>query len=78
MYFLGQEDEIFDVLSIQNQKIGTFELEWWKLILLFFFYAIAAGITIFGQVMIILYIKKFAPKERPINRMILIDQVKAS
>ena len=73
--YLGQGGEIFDVISIQNQKVGIFEWDWWKLILLFIFYAIGAGIMTCGQVMIIVYIKKFAPKVRPINRMILIDQV---
>ena len=75
MYFLGQGDEVLYVINIQNQKIDTFEWDQWKLILLFFFYAIGAGIMICGQVMIIVYIRKFAPKERQINRMILIDQI---
>ena len=36
---------------------------------------IAVAVNLCGQGMIIFYIKKHAPNERPINRMILIDQV---
>ena len=75
MNFSGLGDQIFEIINIENQKIGTFEWEWWILILLFLCYTIGAGIVICGQVMIITYIGKYAPKKQPINRMILIDQV---
>ena len=36
---------------------------------------ICSGLTILGQALIIYYIQRHAPKNRPINQMFLIDQV---
>ena len=34
-----------------------------------------ALVGIFGEAMIIFYIKKYSPEGRPINKLILVDQV---
>ena len=38
-------------------------------------YAICSVIVISGEAMIIIYIGKYAPKDRAINKIILVDQV---
>ena len=51
---------------------ATFLDKWDKI---FLFSSICIIATIVGEVMIIYYIVKYAPKERPINKLVLIDQV---
>ena len=63
------------IANVESTEIAIFKWEWWKICLLLGFYTISATISICGQAMIIIYIARYAPKQRPINRMILIDQV---
>ena len=59
------------------QENTSFFNNWqeWKSDVTFLFKTICAVATIIGQGMIIYYIKRHAPKERPINKLVLIDQV---
>ena len=50
-------------------------LENWQKWMFTFSSTICAVITVVGQGMIIHYIIKYASKERPINKLVLIDQV---
>ena len=74
-HFEGVADEIFEITNIQDEPLFVYELELWKLCLLISFYVIFALVANCGGLMIVWYIKGYAPKNRPINRMILIDQV---
>ena len=47
----------------------------WTLLLAICLFTICALVSICGESMIIYYIAKFAPKERPINTMILHNKV---
>ena len=51
------------------------KLQYWQLVLLICYYSICASIAIVGEALVIFYILQHAPKERPLNKMILIDQV---
>ena len=62
------EDEGDNSVSVDN-------LEFWKWCLLISFHIIFAIMGYIGQVMIIWYIRWYAPKQRPINRMISVDMV---
>ena len=75
MAYFGVEDEIFQIVVVEDQTAAVFKLELWKICLVFLLYAICSIIVICGQAMIIIYIGKYAPKDRAINRMILVDQV---
>ena len=75
MEYFGVEDEIFQIVFVEDQTAAIFKFEWWKIWLVFILYAICSIIVICGQAMIIIYIGKYAPKDRAINRMILVDQV---
>ena len=74
-HFEGLADEIFEITNFKDQTVLVYKLELWKLCLLIFFYAFFALVATCGGLMIVWYIKGYAPKNRPINRMILIDQV---
>ena len=73
--FDGIESEVFKVEDRDDNTIPVYKLEFWKLCLLIVFYLTFAFMTNTGQVMIIWYIRWYAPKQRAINRMILVDQV---
>jgi hypothetical protein len=78
MAYFGVEDEMFQILAVEDQTAAVFKLESWKICLVFMLYAICSVIVVGGQAMIIIYIGKYAPKDRAINRMILVDQVSNS
>ena len=75
MAYFGVKDEIFQIVFIEDNTAAIFKLEWWKIWLVFLLYTICSVTVISGQAMIIIYIGKYAPKNRAINRMILVDQV---
>ena len=76
MAYFGLDDQIFNIINVEDQTVAIFNWEWWKICLLLGLYLISASVALSGQIMIIIYIIKYAPKERPINEMILVDQVK--
>ena len=61
--------------DLEDHTLSYFKWEWWQLYLFIVYYIICAVIAILGQIMIVFYIAKHAPKNRPINKMILVDQV---
>ena len=75
MAYFGVKDEIFQIVFIEDNTAAIFKLERWKIWLVFMLYTICSVTVISGQAMIIIYIGKYAPKNRAINRMILVDQV---
>ena len=76
MAYFGLDDQIFNIINVEDQTVAIFNWEWWKICLLLGLYLISASVALCGQVMIIIYIMKYAPKGRPINELILVDQVK--
>ena len=64
-----------DINSLENHSLPIFQWEEWKSKLFTGFTLVAVAVNFFGQGMIIFYIKRHAPAERPINKMYLIDQV---
>ena len=76
MFEFGMKDQKFETINVDNHLVPIYRLQWWELYLLICYYVICAIIVISGQLMIIFFIKRYAPKERPINRMILVDQVR--
>ena len=78
MAYFGLDDQIFNVINVEDQTVAIFNWEWWKICILLGLYLINASVALCGQVMIIIYIVNYAPKGRPINEMILVDQVKMS
>ena len=76
MAYFGLDNQIFNVINVEDQSVTVFNWEWWKICLLLGLYLISASVGLCGQVMIITYIIKYAPKGRPINEMILVDQVR--
>ena len=74
-HFEGVADEIFEITNFDDQTVFVYKLELWKLCLLIFFYVTFALVATCGGLMIVWYIKGYAPKNRPFNRMILVDQV---
>ena len=76
MVYFGLDDQIFNVINVEDQSVAIFNWEWWKICILLGLYLICVSVTLCGVVMIIIYIVKYAPKGRPINEMILVDQVK--
>ena len=75
MTYFGLDDQIFNIINVEDQTVAIFNWEWWKICLLLGLYLISASVALSGQIMIIIYIMKYAPKGRPINEMILVDQV---
>ena len=75
MAYFGVEHQIFQIINVEDQTTAIFKWEWWQRCLVFVLYAICSVIVISGEAMIIIYIGKYAPKERAINKIILVDQV---
>ena len=65
----------YEFTNVEDHTLPYFKWEWWQLYLFIAYYIICAVIAIVGQTMIIFYIARYAPKNRPINKMILVDQV---
>ena len=62
---LKSEEQILPLFTLKDLKSNLFT----------FLIGICIFLAIVGQGMIIYYIQKHAPKNRPINKMFLIDQV---
>ena len=73
--FEGIGSEAFRFEDERDNSVSVHNLEFWKWSLLISFHIIFAMMANTGQVMIICYIRWYAPKQRAINRMILVDQV---
>ena len=71
IFIMGYEI-IFDTT---DHSLIIFRLDSWQSWLLIISLAFCGLVSIGGTLMIINYIKRFAPKDRPINTMVLVDQV---
>ena len=71
---LGMEME-YEIIDITDHSLIIYRLESWQSGLLIISLASCGLVSIGGTLMIINYIKRFAPKDRPINTMVLVDQV---
>ena len=71
----GNQELVIDIDELKDHSLVIFRLQWWELVLGISFYTICAVIGAGGSVLIIFYIIKYAPKDRPINKMILVDLV---
>ena len=69
------ENQMFQIIDIENHSLSIFGMQGLQFGFLFTFYVIFSLMVITGEAMIVFYIKKYSPKERSINRMILVDQV---
>ena len=65
----------FEMTDLEDQSLSIFSWQGWSLWVFKCFLAFCGLICIIGRFLIIHYIQKYAPKQRPINRMILVDQV---
>ena len=65
----------YEIIDITDHSLIIFRLESWQSGLLIISLASCGLVSIGGTLMIINYIKRFAPKDRPINTMVLVDQV---
>ena len=72
---IGLGSEEFQIYNIEDHAVPIFKLQYWQLVLFICYYSVCAIITIVGEAMVIFYIVQHAPKNRPLNRMILIDWV---
>ena len=61
--------------ELKAHSLIIYRLQRWELVLGVSFYTICAVIGTRGSILIIFYIVKYAQKDRPINRMILVDLV---
>ena len=71
---IGLGSEEFQIYNIEDHASPIFKLQYWQFVSLICYYSVCAIIAIFGEALIIFYIARHAPKNRPLNRMILIDQ----
>jgi hypothetical protein len=69
------QELVIDIDELKDHSLVIHRLQWWELVLGISFYTICAVIGTGGSILIIFYIVKYAPKDRPINRMILVDLV---
>ena len=65
----------YEIIDITDHSLIIYRLESWQSGLLIISLASCGLVSIGGTLMIINYIKRFAPKDRPINTMVLVDQV---
>ena len=68
-------NQMFEIIDIENHSLSIFGMQGLQFSFLITFYVIFSLIVITGEAMIVFYIKNYSPKERSINRMILVDQV---
>ena len=68
-------NQMFEIIDIENHSLSIFGVQGLQFGFLFTFYVIFSLMVITGEAMIAFYIKNYSPKERSINRMILVDQV---
>ena len=63
------------MLKNQTTFLADDNLDGEKLDLIFIFNTFCLIVTAVGEAMVTYYIARHAPKERPINKLVLIDQV---
>ena len=63
------------MLKNQTTFLADDNVDGEKLDLIFIFSTFCFILTAIGEAMVIYYIARHAPKERPINKLVLIDQV---
>ena len=68
-------NQMYQIIDIENHSLSIFGMQGLQFGFLIIFYVIFSLMVITGEAMIVFYIKKYSPKERSINRMILVDQV---
>ena len=71
----GVGNQTYQVIKVDDQSLSIFKWKSLEQILLVFCLTVTGLICISGQSMIIHYIHKYSKKERPYNKLILIDQV---
>ena len=71
----GVGNQTYYIDGMDDQSLSPFKWDNWDFILFAFILTIAGIISIGGQALIIHYIKHYARKGQPINRLILVDQV---
>ena len=71
----GVGNQSYHLDKMEDQSLSTFKWNNWDLTFSAFILIIAGIISIGGQALIIHYIKDHTKKERPIDRLILVDQV---
>ena len=76
MNTLESKNQMFQIIDIENHSLSIFEMQGLQFGFLITFYVIFSLMVITGEAMIVFYIKTYSPKERSINRMILVDQVR--
>ena len=69
------ENYDFQIVNIENHSLTTLTWQGMKLYVLVGIIVFNALVGIFGEATIIFYIKKYSPEGRPINKLILVDQV---
>ena len=69
------ENYDFQIVNIENHSLTTLTWQGMKLYVLIGIIVFNALVGIFGEATIIFYIKKYSPEGRPINKLILVDQV---
>ena len=72
----GIGNETYQIIKVADQSFSIFKWKDFELNLLLFFIIVFALIDISGgQAMIIHYIRRYAKKGRPFNKLNLVDQV---
>ena len=61
--------------SLEDHSLTIFRCQSWPYGFLIGFLTVSTMVTIVGKMMIIYYMTNYAPKRRPINWIILFDQV---
>ena len=69
------ENYDFQIVNIENHSLTTLTWQGMKLYVLVGIIVFNALVGILGEATIIFYIKKYSPEGRPINKLILVDQV---
>ena len=69
------ENYDFQIVNIENHSLTNLTWQGMKLYVLIGIIVFNALVGIFGEATIIFYIKKYSPEGRPINKLILVDQV---
>ena len=68
-------NQMYHIIDIENHSLSIYGMQGLQFGFLITFYLIISLTVITGEAMIVFYIKNYSPKERSINRMILVDQV---
>ena len=69
------EEEKLQIDQLDNYSLPMFQWPEWKSKSVVLLSTISIVFSLCGKGMIVYYIKTYAPKDRPINKMFLIDQV---